>query len=269
MKIRFYIYASCVALVLCSFAGGPEVAETGSARKAACEIPESVELIPTLRDCTSVVIRGELLTMVRWPSDETAKCDKRLVDRSQAIPAVYPPGYPRGKPLRLGAMAPSAACKEAEQWIRRVLRPEWVPDDLGRRLVALQRDPASRSTIVCRYEMSGHAIQINQIRTVMCVVIRPSESIGMGSKPAEFGPVIFRSYFTDGKQMAAVKAIPIRAPSPLHAYMQHPSEFLAPDGTRKRGWAFWYTDGKAVAVFIVKVLGSMRLIMLDRPDPYF
>jgi len=203
-----------------------------------------------------------------WPSSDEIRRKRATEDRSEVFPALFAPGkdYSNAKALRLGAMSPEAALKEAEGWVRTVLKPEWVPNDLAARLHALAEEDPARSTVWCRYKIRGETVQIGQTRGVMCLVIRPSEPKSESETAVEFGRRCLRGFATKGEQLAQSPAEAIEPVVP-HLPMYYTSV-----GTRESvawwwGRVTWYTDGNAVGYFISKK--TQRQFAVTAQTPWF
>ncbi len=242
----------------------------GVPQRIASDLPASVRLVPALPATNTLSISADLQSLIEWPSVETLNSQKARYDRSRTIPPLFrQPKIGDAKPIRLGARTPQAACKEAEQWIRRVLKPQWVPDDLAARLQPLQREPASQSVIVCRYATDGYAIQINQSRASMWVVIKPMNEASWAHDAKEFSIAAFNACFLNGDRMASLPGKETDTIGKLQVWSLDYSRPL-PHGALENwwGWRFWLTDGESFAVLLSKRSeDSARDIMPD--DPWF
>jgi hypothetical protein len=240
------------------------------AQRTALDLPASERLIAALPQTNALPLRAEALALFDWPSAEALSAQKGPEDRSKTIPPLFrQPKIRDAKPIRLGARSPQAACKEAEQWIRQVLKPEWVADDLAARLHPLQREPASQSSIICRYAIDGHAIQVNQSRGSMWVVIRPPKDNPLSQNPKELATATFNTYFLKGDRMASLQGKELNGTAKLRVWAPDFS-ISTPAGALENwwGWQLWLTDSQAVAVFLNKTSeDSARSIMPD--DPWF
>lgn len=262
--VRLIVFASLV----CSLYGS--LTAESNAQKAVRDIPESVQLLPVIQENVSAPIPAKLRDKVAWPSAGVVESQRARSNRSHTIPPVYPAsGVIDPKPVRLGAVSPEVACKEAESWIHRVLKDEWIPSDLTKRLIALQRDPASQSTIVCRYEINGHAVQVSQTRNAMWVIVKPAEDSVLRAKEEQIGPSVFKTFFANGDQMAALKAKETNGVATVHIYQPDDTIPIPPSAIQNWwGWQVWYTDGDAVAVLLRKCTqDSARIVTAD--DPWF
>lgn len=247
------------------------------------EISHSESLIPVLDPSSEVPISEKAVKLVAWPSKDTLVAQRATEDRSDTIQPVYPKKKPKAKPIRLGAISPHKARKEAKAWIERVLKAEWVPRDLENWMIALQRTPASESVIVCRYEINGIQIQVNQSRSVMWVVVS-SPSVSEKDNKYGIGSSVFDTFFKEGQRMGAIEG----RSTDVAGYMPNPSKPLSPEAAENRvdlslyvpaklsrdsaenwwGWQCRYAHGRAVAVCLQKrIAGSARDPHPD--DPWF
>ena len=244
--------------------------EPGQTQRSASDLPASERLIRALPPTNTLPVSADAQGLIEWPPVETLNSQRAHQDRSRTIPPLFrQPKVGDAKPIRLGARTPQAACKEAEQWIRLVLKPQWVPDDLAVRLQPLQREPASQSIIVCRYAINGQAIQINQSRASMWVTIRPPKSNSLSQNAKELGIAPFNTYFLNGDRMASLQGKETDGTAKLRIWLPDYSAAM-PAGALENwwGWRLWLTDGEAVAVFLNKCSeDSARNIMPD--DPWF
>ena len=242
----------------------------GQTQRIASDLPASERLVAALPPTNTLPVPADAQGLIEWPSVETLDLQKAREDRSKTIPPLFrQPKIGDAKPIRLGARSPQAACREAEQWIRQTLKPQWLPDDLAARLHPLQREPASQSIIVCRYRIDGHAVQINQSRASMWVVIKPSKGSSSAQGAKEFGVAAFNTYFLNGDRMASLPGKETGGTANLRVWRPDYSAPIPPGALANWwGWRLWLTDGNAVAVFLNKCSeDSARNIMPD--DPWF
>jgi hypothetical protein len=233
-------------------------------------LPDTERLIAAFPQTNALPLSAFAQALIEWPSVEALNSQQARQDRSKTIPPLFrQPKIGDAKPIRLGALSPQAACKEAEQWIRRVLKPEWVPDDLAARLHPLQRDPASQSIIFCRYLINGHALQISQTRGSIWVIIKPPKTSPLSRDLKELASTTFSTYFLDADRMASLPGKEINGTAKLRVWRPDFSTSIPPGALENWwGWRLLLTDGEAVAVFLAKTSeDSARSIMPD--DPWF
>ena len=223
-------------------AAKPEAAETKEKAEAVQPVPDDVQLIAAL----DPEVKESRRDLAVWPSADEVSRKKAQEDRSEKIP---------DDAKRAGAVAPEKAMKEAERWIRTVLKAEWVPSDLAARLHALAEEDAAHSAVWCRYRIKGQAIQIGQSRGVMCVVIRPDKPKGEGETATDFGQRCLKEFLAKGEELAQIpmEAVTLTAPE-LSMFSGHSRT----RDDRKEWWGdmTWYADGQAVAVFLGKKKGQ-------------
>jgi len=201
----------------------------------------------------------QMARWVVWPSDEYIAERQPQRDRSQ------PP--PPGRQFKVppGPESPSSARSYARTWIDIVLKPEWIPPDLTDRLILLQEDDPSRSSVICRYEINGTGIQIVQRKWALCVVVRPAPELVKGVHPVLLDQALMRALFRNGDFMARCPATWRQGLSPGIAVGGHSPEA---DGPRWWEWSVCHTDGKSVALYFGK--SSVDIQPLSVPgDPWF
>ena len=240
------------------------------AQPTVTNLPDTERLIAAFPQTNALPLSAFAQALIEWPSTDTLNSQQARQDRSQTIPPLFrQPKVGDAKPIRLGADPPPAACREAEQWIRRVLKPEWVPNDLASRLHPLQRDPASQSLILCRYLTNGHAIQVNQSRGAMWVIIKPPRTSPLSRNLQELASATFNTYFLEGARMASLSGRETNGTANLRVWRPDFSTSIPPGALENWwGWRLLLTDGDAVAVLLDKTSeDSARSIMPD--DPWF
>ena len=270
MKPQTQATLLCSLLLILAQSEHHGVAAEASAHRIASDLPAAERLLTAPPPTNTAPVSTDALDLMEWPSVETLDLRQARQDRSRTIPPLFrQPKVGDAKPIRLGARTPQAACQEAEQWIRRVLKPQWLPDDLAARLQPLQREPASRSIIVCRYAMDGHAIQINQNRASMWVTIKPPKNDSLTRNAKDLGLAAFNTYFIEGDRMASLQGKETGGNAKQRIWRPDYSAPI-PQGALENwwGWRLWLTDGEAVAVYLNKCSeDSARNIMPD--DPWF
>jgi hypothetical protein len=261
----FLVYGSVWLLAQAALFGAPGEVR---AERSATDLPNSERLITAFPKLGTLPISADSQDLAAWPSAETQNAQHAQVDRSKTLPPVFQQPKKRdAKPIRMGALTPAAARKEAEQWIRRVLKPEWVPNDLAARLHLLQREPASLSIIVCRYAIDGCAIQITQNRSSMWVVIKPRDDASLGGDASGIEQAMFPTYFLMGDRMAALYAKSVDGTAKLRIWAPNFSAPIPPGALENWwGWRLWVTDGKALAVYLGKASDdSAHTVTPDEP----
>ena len=269
--MKSQIPKSFLALLLLFGAQSPRLAAQAAApQRTANDLPATERLVTALPQPNALSLSAAAQNLMEWPTAEMLTLQQARHDRSQSIPPLFrQPKIGDAKPILLGARTPQAAAKEAAQWIRLVLKPQWVPDDLAARLQALQREPASQSLIVCRYSMAGHAIQINQSRGAMCVVIKPPAVSSVLQSTKNPAAAIFTEYFLEGDRMASLHGKEAAGAEKIRIWLPDYSTPI-PVGALENwwGWQRWLTDGEAFAVFLNKTSeDSARNILPE--DPWF
>jgi len=253
------ILLCCLLMSSCDAGAGRVTGENAPTNAEAREVTPSEILLRRIHEHSDFPISTDVRALVAWPSQKVLESEKASEDRSKE----FPPTVERGMIIELGAMSPEFACEAAEGWIREMLKPRWLPEDLTVKLTALQRDPPSRSIIVCRYEIDGNTIMINQSRTAMWVVVKLQAGIDVKGKASEIGPIMFREFFTKGKTMAGFKGRAAGSgektgdSGALHAYVSDCMNSGPIDAALEWwGWIAWYTDGETVAVLLRKQGGA-------------
>jgi len=269
---RLLVWLAVLALAAAQASAGanpsptdPGATETKGKVEMVEPIPDDVQLIAS---CSPQLGKFRF-TLAVWPSADEIRRKKTQEDRSEKFPAKFPPGkdYTNAKPFRVGAIRPEAALKGAEHWIRTVLKAEWVPSDLAARLHALAEEAPARSAIWCRYKIKGQAVQIGQMRGAMCVVIRPGEPKGEGETAQDFGRRCMKRFLTKGEKLAQmpVEAVPVTAPQ-LSMFKGH--SMARDDNITWWGRVTWYTDGRSVALFLIKQAPQSSLY-ITQETPWF
>ncbi len=201
-------------------------------------------------------------TWVVWPSEDDVRARGPARDRRAEFPAEGPGGdyAVYGNP---GAVSPDEARADAAAWVHRILRPELIPEDLDARLVLLQEQDPSRSSVRCRFETNGTGVQVTQLRWALCVVVRPDPALVEGLAVEAIGPAVFRAVLTRGDTMAAArgKAVP---DLPYATW-----ESGDPLSNAWWGSFLWYTDGRSVAVYARRWEAGVGPVPARAGDPWF
>lgn len=185
--------------------------------------------------------------LTEWPAPQLQPDAPTLPDRSADFPPRFAPDAdPQSDlPERLGALPPQAALEEAEGWIRRIIKDQYLPVTLRDRLRAVPHVRPEYSAVFVRYEMGSVAIQIAQTRRVIVVVLR---SKYIGERNADFGREAFRRFFKDQALARADMQGENSGSANLAAFT------IRPRGTQWFNNARWYTDGQALAIQLPKRL---------------
>ncbi|MGD9498343.1 MAG: hypothetical protein AB7Y46_18770 [Armatimonadota bacterium] len=221
------------------------------------------QVLVALPDASSDELVASLQEWVVWPDEQFIAEHLARRDRSAEFPPLYPEtDIEDPKPLRPGAEPPETAVAHSAMWIRMVLKPEWVPGDLEQKLVPLQLDPASRSVVLCRWEMRGNRFQIAQSYAGLCIVLEPANT----GAPGDAGPKALRAFLAHGAEMADLPAttLPVSAEG-VHAFVPDRDAWPLDAYRYWWGWRLWYTNGEAVAVFMHKVADSQHPPQPDEP----
>ena len=194
-----------------------------------------------------------------WPVDQVPVAQGAVVDRSAQYPPLFAAGADAAadEPQRAGAVPPAAALKEAEGWIRRVIKDEYVPVTLAVRLHAVAHVRPEYSTVWVRYEMGNVAVQVGQTRGAMVIVLRSKTYVG--ERTAEFGREAFRRFFAD-QALARAEMQPASSASADLAMFN-----IIGRGSAWFDRARWYTDGQAMAVWLPKRLPGQQAVEADAP----
>ena len=149
------------------------------------------------------------------------------------------------------------------------MRREYLHEfrDLAARLHALAEDDPARSAVWCRYKTQGQAVQIGQMRGAMCVVIRPSEPKGEGETALDFGRRCLKQFLTKDEKFAQMRteAVPVTAPE-LSMFKGY--TMARDDHITWWGCVTWYTDGRSVALFLLKQAPQSSLY-ITQDTPWF
>lgn len=198
-------------------------------------------------------------TLPVWPSQKLLLKPSACRDRSAEFPPVFPKTHlKRVKPIKPGAQAPAVAAYDAQSWIRIVISPEWVPQDLGERLLAVQAKDPANSQIVCRWgDQHANSVQVAQTVSLVCVVFKPAAGHGKAESAEELGRLLFQEVLRRETKTPWPRWKRLGTP-------RNPQGVFVRDSNLRRGlddsmWSescVWYADRNAVAVFLAKREGS-------------
>jgi hypothetical protein len=263
-RVSYFPWLMVLALTLILVPGS----KTTCAQEMKFEnVPGDTQLIPPLPK----KLPDDLQKLVEWPSQNYIEANYARVDRSAQLPPVYPEGRnsKNAKPIIPGGMSPQVAMDEAQEWIRQILKAEWIPPDLAKRLVPLRSEAAPMSMVICRYKVDGNAIQIIQTRWGIGVVVKPKMT-GSLDKAGEFGNHVFLEFLNQGKELAELSQKREQSPSEhLALFGVDPVKIKAPDILENWwGTTTWYTDGQAVAALFRKRAAGEQHTPTSK-DPWF
>ncbi len=246
-------------------------------------IPPDVQLVAV----PDVKLKMNLERLVRWPSQEFIKSHLATKDRS----AKFPPKRFKSA----GAMSPRDAVRGGSTYIRLLLKQEWQPRRLiGAMLPLMNEGSPQFSTVWARYEIEGHAVQVSQMRWVMCVVIKPDweKKTAEKDKPsntperATFIKAVAEKFFREGKELArlplkanqTLSGKPTSAATTVPAGARHTFFEIDVDEMVKKKITFkntrlWMelvalsTDGRTLCVWLAKrgPLGGQLVITSKHP----
>lgn len=144
----------------------------------------------------SVAIGGSLLSVMAASSDapatsgEAAKAPALVEDPNRALDEMVFPGLARamvqwpapevlsGSNLvsRDSDGRADAAREQSIEWIRKMLRTEWLPEDpqvLGREIVLVRREYGKLDATHVRWTKNGYTIQVSQTRGTIAIRLNP------------------------------------------------------------------------------------------------
>jgi len=231
--------------------------------------PPAERLIAPIPDDVDVPVAGwrecGMARWVEWPSAEYIAERQPPRDRRAQYPAVYPHGDRRLPPLERGASSIRRVRLGCVQWLRALIKPEFIPDDPEAALILLQEPDPKQSSVFCRLRSDDTVVQVRQSDWAVCVVVRPAPELIGGLAPKEVGRAAFRGVLTRGDKMANDALAEVGGlPPGLSAFQTGVPADL------EYVWSnfyFWYTDGHAVAVFFWRCDGGPHV---PRPgQPWF
>ncbi len=254
-------------------------------------IPADVQLVAV----PDVKLKMNLERLVRWPSEEFIKSHLATKDRSAKFPPKWLNNDRSGKPISVGAMSPRDAARSASDYIPLILKQEWQPRGVIKGMFPLMNEGSPQlSTVWARYEIEGHAVQVSQMRWVMCVVIKPDWEKKTAEKDepsntaerATFIKAVAEKFFREGKELArlplkanqTLSRKPTSAATTVPAGARHTFFEIDVDEMVKNKIAFkntrlWMellalsTDGRSLCVWLAKrgPLGGAPIITSKHP----
>ncbi len=235
---------------------------------------ESEQLIAAIPAEATLPITATERQLMLWPTEEAIKKHAICRDRSEEIPNVYRNGDRKSKPIKYGARNPETALRDAEYWISKVIKPEWIVEDLKNKLAPIQAEDASKSSILCRWELEDSIIQVTQTQFNMWVVIQPVKVQVLNSSAEEFVSSVLDKYLIHGDDMTSIGLRPLEITSEKDInlfIMNRDGSKPFPPGAIGNWWGHWrlvYTDKTAVAMLFWKIdVNSMASFGPD--DPWF
>ncbi|MDZ7620364.1 MAG: hypothetical protein U1E05_25460 [Patescibacteria group bacterium] len=156
---------------------------------------------------------------------------------------------------RVGTKSPEGAGIDATNWIREIVKSQFVPADLENRMLAVQEASPQDSLMVCRWTVDGTSLQVIQSVARVGVVIKPKQEWRDATNDGEeFTFFLIDRVLNHGKEMVSWGAKPgVGFPDELKLFVPKTS---APGRASLNWWGHpvWYTDGKAMAVILEKQL---------------
>ncbi len=233
-------------------------------------LPE--QLIASIPEEATLSITATERQLILWPTQEEIEKHATCRDRSEEIPNVYRNSDRKSKPIKYGARDPQAALRDAECWILKVVKPEWIVEDLNNSLSPIQAEDASKSSMLCRWEIEGSKIQVTQTLFSMWVVIQPAKVKVSNSSAEEFISSVLDEYLIHGDDMTSVELKPLDITSEKDIslfVMNRDGSKTFPLGASGNWWGNWklvYTDKAAVAMLFPKIdRNSMASFGPDTP----
>jgi hypothetical protein len=237
-------------------------------KKKVKQISPDIQFMPPI----GATLPNSIEKLIIWPSQEEIKKRYAKTDISKKFPPVYMEhdGI-KGKPIKEGAVSPDTANKQAIKWIRLVLKPEWIPEDIHRFIIPLRDEKPERSTVICRYNINGTSIQISQTRWAMSVLLNISDKEKIENAEA-FAEATFKKYFNLGDKMAALKGKMLskesmRNSSDVKISVLDMRELRDPEAIQSWwGWLVWANKDSTLVVFLQKkVFGEQHTTTPDEP----
>jgi hypothetical protein len=240
------------------------------------ELPAGTQLLASVSFPTNRGISSLNIALAEWPSPELIVKLNATRDRTNDYPTIYRNNNPRDKPKQEGADTREDACYDAGKWIAEVLQGRWVPDDLDKRLILLQRDPPSLSAIICRYEIKGNVIQIQQRRATMWLVIKPVASKVSAADDLKFILHSIDTFLVGAEEINETK-VDMKVPGPKPEWQSGKWTGYSLERSwieeRQGDWRQSYrvfSDGSTVAFFLIKNnYMPQRPTLADSDIPWF
>jgi hypothetical protein len=170
--------------------------------------------------------------------------------------------------------------KAAEEWIKKVLKPQWIPQDIAAKFICLESDVSDYENIVIfqrhkffdenrfklydsirvQYEINQYDIQIAQTAYTIAVIIKPINATDTGSKKSfsEVSTMINRTIEQFLNESDAIKRVSMPNIKQLDSIAKIEAKYN-PDHVEYSfywwGMLSWYTDGNTIAFFTSKTRG--------------
>lgn len=169
----------------------------------------------------------------------------------------------------LSAGRTQGAVANAKDWLRTLLRPEWVPEHLDtfircseKAVLGLgptpQDDPTNYDAVGIRYSIDGSAIQVIQTSYLMGVVIAPSavsRGANLNTSDLQFPRYVARTAIREADHIIRVSMQRCRS---VDGVLRGKAELTPTDFVENQWYdsVFWFTDGKVFAFTCRKVRGG-------------
>ena len=155
-------------------------------------------------------------------------------------------------------LVPAAVWEDRDLWLRRVLKPEWIPSDLRARTIAF-RQYRGYDTLALRYRRDGYDVQIMDLAGLVTVAVRGSQSVSFPASIASADALVkgvierFLNLSTSELANLAISGVfPTNPPDTVYSFTVRSSvgyQFLPPWWMAKG-----FTDGHTVYLSMNKSL---------------
>jgi hypothetical protein len=204
------------------------------------EIPAHLQLVDAAKAGRFPEFLRECAT---WPSEEALR-RRRIAVTSDAV---------------------ASAIRSTVNWCERILKRQWVPDDLERRLVPLRSEIAGHDAIRARYEVDGNLIQLVSTSSGFIVFIRPVATQDQALSQEEKSRLVIRvlnEFLNEPENIRAVSMSLVAA---------HPDGTLEGQPVIQRetlnywwGLVSWWTDGRVLRFSTGKADGGSTVPSLKK-----
>ena len=212
-----------------------------------------------------IEVPGSVVKLVSWPTAQQRAGKVVQPDSSQ------------------GALR---AKRESIGWIRKIVDPQWLPDNpeesLGSKLVLLEKAYSGVDTSHVEWEKEGYRFRVSQTSTVFYLDVTPTRGkIAVGDVAAqrkafrELASKVIQDVTdarsADGTRVAVGGTKPIlmrvsfetaRMRESTHGIVAQPAALDVKDTLDRRCWDFWWrrmgwcTDGQTLGLFTLKTEGG-------------